>query len=110
MDAHIKQLKAKKDSNWKRHLVLSFETTLSDPKVSSYVQQYTVPESDPVEALRGQRGLMTAMASDVFVIGIYRSRTMLEFPTYVEQERQDPLKRINGCLFKKVKFCLSHVE
>ena len=87
MDAHIKDLKAKRIPEWKRQLVLSFETTLSDPKVSSNVQRYTVPDTDPVESLRGQLGLKTAMASDIFVIGVYRSRMMLELPTYVEQER-----------------------
>ena len=87
MDAHIKELKFKKDHNWKRLLVESFETTLSDPKVSSNVERYVVPDSDPVEALRGQLGLKTVMASDIFVIGVFRSRTMLELPTYLEQER-----------------------
>lgn len=52
MDAHIKELKHKKDPNWKRLLVESFETTLSDPKVSSNVEIYVVPDSDPVESLR----------------------------------------------------------
>ena len=88
MDAHIKDLKAKNNPEWKRQLVLSFETTLSDPKVSSNVQQYIVPDSDPTETLRGQLGLKTVMASDIFVIGVYRSRMMLELPTYVEEERQ----------------------
>ena len=87
MDAHIKELKSKKDHNWKRLLVESFETTLSDPKVSSNVETYVVPDSDPVEALRGQLGLKTVMASDIFVIGVFRSRTMLDLPTYLEQER-----------------------
>ena len=87
MDAHIKDLKSKKDHNWKRKLVESFETTLSDPKVSSNVEKYVVPDSDPVEALRGQLGLKTVMACDIFVIGVFRSRMMLELPTYLEQER-----------------------
>lgn len=87
MDAHIKDLKSKKDPNWKRLLVESFEMTLSDPKVSSNVQKYIIPDTDPVEALRGQQGLKTVMASDMFVIGVFRSRTMFELPTYLEQER-----------------------
>ena len=87
MDAHIKDLKSRKDPNWKRLLVDSFETTLSDPKVSSNVQKYVIPDSDPVEALRGQQGLKTVMASDIFVIGVFRSRTMFELPTYLEHER-----------------------
>ena len=91
MDAHIKELKYKKDHNWKRLVVESFETTLSDPKVSSNVQTYVVPDSDPNEALRGQLGLETVMASDIFVIGVFRSRMMLELPTYLEQERSTPL-------------------
>ena len=90
MDAHIKELKSKNDHNWKRLLVESFETTLSDPKVSSNVQTYVVPDSDPAEALRGQLGLETVMASDIFVIGVFRSRMMLELPTYLEQERSVP--------------------
>lgn len=91
MDAHIKELKYKKDHNWKRLVVESFETTLSDPKVSSNVQKYVVPDSDPNKALRGQLGLETVMASDIFVIGVFRSRMMLELPTYLEQERSTPL-------------------
>ncbi|KAL3145359.1 hypothetical protein ABBQ38_001613 [Trebouxia sp. C0009 RCD-2024] len=87
MDAHIRDLKSRKDPNWKRLLVDSFETTLSDPKVSSNVQKYVVPDSDPVEALRGQQGLKTVMASEIFVIGVFRSRTMFELPTYLEHER-----------------------
>ena len=51
------------------------------------MEKYTVPETDPIEALRGQLGLRTVGASDVFVVGVYRSRTMLELPTYTEQER-----------------------
>ena len=87
MDPHIKDLKRRQDHNWKRHLVDSFETSLRDPPVSRNVEKYTVPETDPIEALRGQLGLRTVGASDVFVVGVYRSRTMLELPTYTEQER-----------------------
>lgn len=87
MDPHIKDLKRRQDHKWKRHLVDSFETSLKDPPVSRNVEKYTVPETDPIEALRGQLGLRTVGASDVFVVGVYRSRTMLELPTYTEQER-----------------------
>jgi hypothetical protein len=87
MDPHIKDLKRRQDHNWKRHLVDSFETSLRDPPVSCNVEKYTVPDTDPIEALRGQLGLRTVGASDVFVVGVYRSRTMLELPTYTEQER-----------------------
>ena len=87
MDPHIKDLKRRQDHNWKRHLVDSFETSLKDPPVSRNVEKYTVPDTDPIEALRGQLGLRTVGASDVFVVGVYRSRTMLELPTYTEQER-----------------------
>ncbi|KAL0024778.1 hypothetical protein WJX79_006125 [Trebouxia sp. C0005] len=87
MDHHIKDLKRRQDHNWKRHLVESFETSLRDPPVSRNVEKYTVPNTDPIEALRGQLGLRTVDASDIFVVGVYRSRTMLELPTYTEQER-----------------------
>ena len=87
MDSHITDLKRKQNPDWKRHLVESFEVGLKDPPVSSNVKKYTVPDTDPIEALRGQLGLRTVEDSDIFVIGVYRSRTMLELPTYTEQER-----------------------
>lgn len=87
MDKHIKDMKYRKDQNWKRHLVESFETSLHDPPVSSNVEKYTVPDTDPTEALRGQLGLRTVSDSEIFVVGVYRSRTMLELPTYTEHER-----------------------
>ncbi|DBA86659.1 TPA: hypothetical protein ACH3X1_005123 [Trebouxia sp. C0004] len=87
MDPHIRDLKRRQDHNWKRVLVDSFGTSLRDPPVSCNVEKYTVPHTDPIQALRGQLGLRTVGASDVFVVGVYRCRTMLELPTYTEQER-----------------------
>ena len=89
MGPHIKDSKQRGGHSWKRDLVDAFETSLRDPPVSSNVEKYTVPESDPIEALRGELGLRTVKDSDVFVVGVYRSRTMLELPTYTEQERYE---------------------
>ena len=110
MDPHIKDLKRRQDHNWKRHLVDSFETSLKDPPVSRNVEKYTVPETDPIEALRGQLGLRTVGASDVFVVGVYRSRTMLELPTYTEQERcvVDALLSVCTAVTAFTLLCLSY--
>ena len=82
-------LALKKSGNpaWRLRLVESFETSMQDPPVSSKVQKYTVPPDDPRKALRGQQGLQVTQDSDIFVIGIYRSRTMSELPTFLEHER-----------------------
>lgn len=82
-------LALKKSGNpmWRLCLVESFETSMKDPPVSSKVQKYTVPPDDPRKALRGQLGLNVTEDSDIFVIGIYRSRTMSELPTFLEHER-----------------------
>ena len=87
MDEATKQLKAVGNPHWKRLLVESFETSMADPGVSSKVQTYIVPQTDPRVALRGQMGLKTTQDCDMFAVGIYRSRTMLEFPTFSEIER-----------------------
>lgn len=87
MNPIIKGLKHCQDHNWKRLLVESFETSMRDPAVSDNVETYTVSDSDPIADLRGQLGLKTVRDSDIFVVGVYRSRTMSELPTYTEQER-----------------------
>lgn len=73
--------------SWRLLLVNSFESSLADPAVSSKVEKYTVPHTDPCAALRGELGLRTTQASKMFAVGVYRSRTMAELPTYMEYER-----------------------
>lgn len=87
MDEATKQLKAAGNPQWKRLLVESFETSMADPGVSSKVQRYIVPQTDHCVALRGQMGLKTTQDCDLFAVGVYRSRTMSELPTYLEIER-----------------------
>lgn len=94
MSDEIRKLKAHGDPRWRLLLVESFEASLQDPTVSSNVEHCTIPPNDPCVALRGQLGLKAVNDSDIFVIGIYRCRTMSDVPTFQEQERwvlHDPL-------------------
>ena len=87
MPVYIRDMKQQGHPQWKKDLVESFETGLQDPPVSNNIETYMVPNTDPVQAIESQLGLRTTVDSDVFVVGIYRSRTMLELPNYTEQER-----------------------
>lgn len=92
MPVYITLMKEQGHPQWKQQIVESFETSLRDPPVSSNIETYMVPNTDPVQAIESQLGLRTTVDSDVFVVGIYRSRTMLELPNYTEQERLTPPK------------------
>lgn len=87
MDVPVQQLKCVGNPRWKLLVVQSFETLMKDPGVSSNVEKYVVPQTDPCKALRGEVGLRTTRACSRFAVGVYRSRTMSELPTYSEFER-----------------------
>ena len=87
MDPDVQQLKHVGDARWKLCVVQSFEASMRDPGVSSNVEKYVVPQTDPCKALHGEMGLRTTQDCGRFAVGVYRSRTMSELPTYNEFER-----------------------